>query len=71
MKPNELLNTELRIYALIRLWITDSNKIADFLHVSPQTVYNNRVKVRNKAMVPKEEFASIVRKLGNINIELS
>ena len=71
LKPNELLNTELRIYALVRLGITDSNKIADFLHVSPQTVYNNRVKVRNKAMVPKEEFASIVRKLGNINIELS
>ena len=42
LKEGELLNTELRIHALIRLGITDSVKIADFLHCSAQTVYNNR-----------------------------
>lgn len=63
-KEGELLNTELRIYALIRLGITDSVKIAEFLHCSPQTVYNNRFKVRNKAAIPKENFAEAVRKLG-------
>lgn len=48
LKDGELLNTELRIYALVRLGITDSVKIAEFLHYSPQTVYNNRLKTRNK-----------------------
>lgn len=63
-KEEELLNTELRIYALVRLGITDSVKIAEFLHCSPQTVYNNRFRVRNKAMIPREEFAETVQKLG-------
>lgn len=63
-KEGELLNTELRIYALVRLGITDSIKIAEFLHCSPQTVYNNRFRVRNKAIVPKKDFADAVRTLG-------
>ncbi len=63
-KEGELLNTELRIYALVRLGITDSIKIAEFLHCSPQTVYNNRFRVRNKALVPKKNFAEAVRTLG-------
>ena len=66
LKEGELLNTELRIYALVRLGINDSVKIAKFLHCSPQTVYNNRLKVRNKAIVPKEEFAERVRLLGKL-----
>lgn len=63
-KEGELLNTELRIYALVRLGITDSIKIAEFLHCSPQTVYNNCFRVRNKALVPKKNFAEAVRTLG-------
>lgn len=66
LKEGELLNTELRIYALVRLGINDSVKIAEFLHCSPQTVYNNRLKVRNKAIVPKEQFAETVRLLGKM-----
>lgn len=66
LKEGELLNTELRIYALVRLGINDSVKIAEFLHCSPQTVYNNRLKTRNKAIVPKEEFADTVRSLGKM-----
>ncbi len=66
-RKGELLNTDLRIYALVRLGITDSVKIAEFLHVSPQTVYNNRLKTRNKAIVPKEHFADYVRQLGRFS----
>lgn len=64
LKKGELLNTELRIYAIVRLGINDSVKIAEFLHMSPQTVYNNRLKTRNKALVPKDEFVEMVRQLG-------
>ena len=66
LKEGELLNTELRIYALVRLGINDSVKIAEFLHCSPQTVYNNRLRTRNKGIIPKEEFAEKVRSLGKI-----
>lgn len=58
------LNTELRIYALVRLGINDSVKIADFLHCSPQTVYNHRLRVRNKSDIPNNEFAAAVQRLG-------
>jgi len=55
-KKGELLNTELRIFALIRLGITDSVQIAEFLRYSLNTIYNYRAKVRNKARVPRDDF---------------
>ena len=58
------LNTELRIHALIRLGILDSVSIAEILHCSVQTVYNKRMKVRNKAIVSKDNFVEIVKNLG-------
>lgn len=63
-KKSGRLNTELRIYALVRLGITDSTSIARFLHCSVQTVYNTRQRVRDKAAVPREGFAERVRSLG-------
>ncbi len=48
-RQNELLNTDLRIFALIRMGITDSNKIATLLFYSPQTIFNHRTQVRNRA----------------------
>lgn len=63
LPPGEL-NTELRIYALVRLGISDSVKIAALLHCSSQTVYNYRLKMRNKAVIPKEKFAEAVKSLG-------
>ncbi len=63
VKPGEL-NTELRIYALVRLGIADSIKIASLLHCSPQTVYNNRLRTRNKAAMPKDTFDEAVKSLG-------
>lgn len=67
VKPNEVLNTELRIFALIRLGITDSFKIANFLHYSTNTIYTYRTKIRNKAAVPRDEFDDMVMKIGRIN----
>ena len=62
-KEGELLTPELRIYALIRLGINDNSKIAGFLHYSLQTVYNYRMKMRNKALVPGKDLAQQVQKL--------
>ena len=63
LKEGELLTPELRIYALIRLGINDNSKIANFLHYSLQTVYNYRMKMRNKAIVPGKDLAVQVQKL--------
>ncbi len=55
-KAGELLCTEIRIFALIRLGISDSNKIARFLRYSINTIYIYRSKVRNKAKDNKASF---------------
>ena len=52
MKPNELLTTELRVFALIRLGITDIYKIAKFLRCSIGTIYTYRSKMKNKSYYP-------------------
>ncbi len=56
LRNDELLNTELRIFALIRLGIDDSSQIAEFLRYSVNTIYNYRAKVKNKACISREEF---------------
>ena len=65
-KAGELLNTELRIFALIRLGITDSTKIAQFLRYSVTTIYNYRTRVRNKALGERDEFEAKVMKIGKV-----
>lgn len=64
LAEGEKLNTMLRIYALVRLGISESVKIADFLHCSTQTVYNIRLKTRNKLIVPKDDFLKLVQNIG-------
>lgn len=64
LKSEDLLNKELRIYALLRLGITDSVKIASFLRCSLSTVYNYRTKARNKAAISREDFEKMVMRIG-------
>lgn len=59
------LNTSLRIYALLVLGITDSVGIADFLHLSSQTVYNYRLKMRRCALGDEKQFDDDVINLYN------
>lgn len=63
LKKGELLNTELRIFALIRLGIDDSSQIAEFLRYSVNTIYNYRAKVKNKACVARDDFEKIVEQI--------
>lgn len=63
-KANERMSTELRIFALIRLGITDSVKIAQFLRYSVTTIYNYRTKVRNKAAGDRDLLEQEVIKIG-------
>ena len=70
LKQGELLNTELRIFALIRLGITDSVKIAAFLRYSLSTIYNYRTRARNKAAVSRNDFEEMVIKIGLISLKV-
>jgi len=58
------LTVELRIFALIRLGITDSQKIASFLRYSITTIYNYRSKYRNKSLISNEKFEEMIMKIG-------
>ncbi|WP_147676360.1 DUF6377 domain-containing protein [Algibacter pacificus] len=62
VKKGELLNTELRIFALIRLGITNSSKISKILRYSVNTIYNYRVKVKNGA-INRDSFEDMVKKI--------
>lgn len=64
VKTEGALTTELRIYALIRLGITDSVKIAKFLRYSVTTIYNYRTKVRNRALGDRSELEQKVMNIG-------
>ncbi|OBQ55142.1 hypothetical protein VQ01_09605 [Tamlana sp. s12] len=63
LKKGESLNTELRIFALIRLGITNSSKISKILRYSVNTIYNYRVKVKNNA-INRDEFENMVKKIS-------
>ncbi len=56
------LTTEMRIFALIRLGINDSNKIAHFLNYSLATIYNYRSRITNKSIHDKDTFAALLMK---------
>lgn len=66
-KPGEKLTTELRIFALIRLGITNSAKIAAFLRYSITTIYTYRSKLRTKSLYP-EDFEERVMKIDSFDL---
>ncbi len=62
VKQEDMLTVELRIYALIRLGISNSAQISKILRYSVNTIYNYRVKVRNSA-IDRESFEDMVKKI--------
>lgn len=64
LKSGEILNTGLRVFALIRLGIKDSDKISFFLRYSATTIYNCRTRFRNKSKGPRNEFEAKVMQIG-------
>ncbi|MDR2065270.1 MAG: DUF6377 domain-containing protein [Prevotellaceae bacterium] len=63
---NGLLNTDLRIFALIRLGISDNKKIAYLLGHSVNTVYTYKTKIKNKSTVPNDDFEKMIMKIGTV-----
>lgn len=63
LKEGQLLNTELRIFALIRMGIHDTEKIAKILNYSINTIYNYKARIKGKSLVPNEEFEKKVMEI--------
>lgn len=56
LSEGQLLNSELRIFALIRLGIHDNESIGKILNYSVNTIYTYKTKVKNKSFIPNDEF---------------
>ena len=69
LNEKERLNTTVRIFALIRLGIDDSSKIAEFLHYSVNTIYNYRARVKNGARVDRDTFEERVKAIGTVVVK--
>ena len=64
-KKGELLTNELRIMALIRLGVKDIQKISTLLFYTPQTIYNYRSAMKNRA-IDKDNFDQNVETICNV-----
>ena len=62
--PKDRLTTELRIFALIRLGVDDSKRIATMLDYSVSTIYNYKVAVKNAALGDRDKFEEQVKMIG-------
>ena len=60
---NGKLTNEMRIFALIRLGISDSERIAGFLNYSVHTVNTYKTRVKNKALVDNEDFERLIMEI--------
>lgn len=67
LKQGEFLNTQLRIFALIRLGINDTSRIATLLHCSLSTIYNYRSRIRYNAQISREDFEKRILTIGTFN----
>lgn len=63
LKKDEILSTELRIFALIKLGVTQSSHIASLLRYSVNTIYNYRAQVKKAALGDPETFEERVKNL--------
>lgn len=64
LKHEGTMPTELRILAVIRLGITESRRIAEFLNTSVNTVYTYRTKLRYNSICGADSFEEQVKEIN-------
>lgn len=70
IKTDGMLSPEIRIFALIRLGITESERIARFLDFSLSTVKNYKTKAKNRSTVPNEMFEQKIMEIESVKTEI-
>ena len=63
-KRHEVLNTNLRIFALMRLGIKDNKTIAAILENTISTIYTYKVRIKAKALIPADEFEKTIMEIN-------
>jgi tetratricopeptide (TPR) repeat protein len=58
--PAQLLNTDLRIFSLIRLGVNDTEKIAHILGYSVNTIYNYKARLKSKSLIQNDDFEDVI-----------
>ena len=61
----ERLTTEMRIYALIRLGISQSERIAKFLNYSVNTINTYKTRIKNRSLVDNDLFEKKIMEIGS------
>lgn len=67
LKDDEILNTDLRIFALIRMGIHDIGKIAQILEYSVNTINTYKTKIKNKSIIANEDFENKIMQIETIS----
>jgi hypothetical protein len=70
IKPDGMLTPEIRIFALIRLGITESERIAKFLDFSLSTVKNYKTKAKNRSIIPNELFEHKIMEIESVKSDI-
>ncbi|UKT62143.1 DUF6377 domain-containing protein [Pedobacter mucosus] len=68
--PGQLLNNELRIFALIRLGIDENETIAKILNYSVNTIYTYKTKVKNRSLIPNDDFKDKIMSISTVRKHL-
>lgn len=67
-KANEVLNTNLRIFALMRLGINDNQTIANILESAVSTIYTYKIRIKSKALVHGNDFDNKIMEIKFVDI---
>ncbi|MDB5109995.1 MAG: hypothetical protein JWR67_1109 [Mucilaginibacter sp.] len=68
-KANEVLNTNLRIFALMRLGIKDNQTIANILENTVSTIYTYKNRIKSKALVHGDDFERKIMEIKFVDVE--
>ncbi|MCM1318283.1 MAG: DUF6377 domain-containing protein [Bacteroides sp.] len=61
-----IMTPEMRIFALIRLGITDTEKIAQFLNYSVNTINTYKTKAKKRSIVSNDEFETKIMQIRSV-----
>lgn len=65
-EPDGILTPEMRIFALIRLGVSNSADIAQFLNYSVNTINTYKTKAKKRSIVDNDEFESRIMQIRSV-----
>lgn len=66
LAEGQLLNTDMRIFALIRIGISENEKIAEILEYSVNTIYSYKTRIKNKSIVSNDDFEKKIMEIQSV-----